>query len=228
MNKHHNTIVSALLALTGVCWSAGPAMAQVAGGSTTVDVNVTESTQVAMGWSVRKTLLGRNIYNETGQTIGKVEDLIIAPDRNLSYVIIGAGGFIGIGRHDVAVPVNQIQDQAGKLVMSGATRETMKALPAFYYATGSSRRGEFVVAAEKEIARGKSRLDDLGKMAGAATADGKARLDVQIAGLQVDVKSVEARLAELKQATANRWKELEASVAAATARLHKSLETTSS
>ncbi|MBZ8143272.1 photosystem reaction center protein H, partial [Rubrivivax gelatinosus] len=61
--------------------SAAPATAQVAGGSTTVETSVTESTRLAMGWSVKKTLLGKSIYNDAGQKVGEVEDLIIAPDR---------------------------------------------------------------------------------------------------------------------------------------------------
>lgn len=53
-------------------------------------------------------------------TVGKVQDLIISPDANVSYVIVSAGGFVGIGRHDVAIPVTQIQGPSGKLVMTGA------------------------------------------------------------------------------------------------------------
>ena len=37
------------------------------------------------------------------------------PDRNVSSLIVGAGSFIGIGRHDVAIPVTQIQSRAGRL-----------------------------------------------------------------------------------------------------------------
>jgi uncharacterized protein YrrD len=78
----------------------------VAGGTTVENVNV--MTQLAIGWSVKKTLLGKTIYNEVGEKVGKVDDLIISPERDVSYIIVGAGGFIGIGRHDVAIPVNQI------------------------------------------------------------------------------------------------------------------------
>ena len=60
-----------------------------------------------MGWSVKKTLMGKTIYNDVGQKIGTVEDLIVSPERNVSYVIVGAGGLVGVGRHDVAIPVAQ-------------------------------------------------------------------------------------------------------------------------
>lgn len=225
MNKHKHRLTWATLVLASTVSAASPAAAQVAGGSTTVGISVIESTQIATGWSVKKTLLGKTIYNETGQKIGKVADLIISPDKKVSYVIVGAGGFIGIGRHDVAIPVTQIQDQTGRLVMPGATKDTIKSLPTFTYADDTARRERFVAAADRDIAEGKARVSELEKKAGTAATDAKARIDLQIAALQVDLKSAEAKLTELQQATAVRWKEFEASVSAATARLRKSIDT---
>jgi sporulation protein YlmC with PRC-barrel domain len=92
-----------------------------------------------MGWSVKKTLMGKTIYNDAGVKVGKVEDLIISPDKNVSYLIVGAGGFVGIGRHDVAIPVSQIQDKAGKLVLPGATKDTIKGMPEFAYAKDAGK-----------------------------------------------------------------------------------------
>lgn len=216
------TLSIATLALAG---AFGPATAQIVGSSTTTGVSITESTQIALGWSVKKSLLGKTVYNEAGQKVGKVEDIIISPDKSVSYVIIGAGGFIGMGRHNVAIPVTQVQDQAGKLVMPGATKDMIKAMPHFDYATENSRRDQFIATAEQDIAKGKTKVADLEKKAGAATTDAKAKLDFEVTALQVDVKSAEAKLSELKQAATSRWKEFDASVSAATARLRKSIET---
>jgi hypothetical protein len=90
-------------------------------------------------------------------------------------VIVGAGDFVGIGRHDVAIPVTQIHDNAGKLVMAGATKESIKAMPEFSYATDTTKRDTFFAAADKDIAKGKAAVARLEKKAGAATADAKAR-----------------------------------------------------
>jgi len=111
--------VAAAALLTAATLCALPVAAHVAGASTTTTASISESTQVAMGWSVKKTLHGKNIYNETGARIGRIEDLIISPDKNVSYVIVGAGGFIGIGRHDVAVPV--MQHRCGRIGRAGKT-----------------------------------------------------------------------------------------------------------
>jgi hypothetical protein len=75
-----NTLLIASLLLAGHLGAIGAASAQVAG-STTVGISVTEATQVALGWSVKKSILGRTVVNETGEKIGKIEDLIISEDR---------------------------------------------------------------------------------------------------------------------------------------------------
>lgn len=224
MQKNHSFFPLATLVLAAALCMSGIVSAQVAGGSTTVGVSVVESTQIALGWSVKKGLLGKTLYNDAGLKVGKVEDLIISPDRSVSYVIVGAGGFVGIGRHDVAIPVSQIQDQSGKLVMAGATKDSVKSLPQFTYATDTSRRDAFIAAADKDIARGRAALVGLQKKADAASTDAKARIDLDITTVKADVASAEARIADMKSATAARWKEFEADVGAATARLRKSVE----
>ena len=74
------------------------------------------------------------MYNDNNEKVGKVEDIIIAPDKMVSYAIVGVGGFLGLGRHDVAIPAGQFKPEGFKLVLPGATTEVLKALPEFEYA----------------------------------------------------------------------------------------------
>jgi hypothetical protein len=222
--RSHSPFLQATLLLAVALAVAGPARAQVAGGTTTVAASITESTELAMGWSVRRTLLGKTLHDEGGRAIGTVDDLIISPDKRVSYVIVGAGGFVGIGRHDVAIPVLQIQEQSGRLVMAGATPDTIRSMPAFVYATDTARRDAFVAAADQDIARGRAKLADLDKQAAVVDADAKARIAVQSKVLHADMAAAEARVSEMKKATVVRWKEFEAGVSAATARLRQSID----
>lgn len=199
------------------------AQAQVAGTST-VDVTVSEATQLAMGWSAKKSILGKSVYNEAGEKVGEVEDLIVAPGRNVSYLIIGAGGFVGIGRHDVAVAVARIQNQGGKLVMPGATKATVKAMPVFQYATDTGRRDEFIAATDKEISLAKVRLTDLRTAASTATAEGKASLAARVTALEADVKVADAKLGEMKRASIKHWADFEVEVNTAMTHLRHSVE----
>ena len=107
--------------------------AQVAG-STLLGVSVAELQEVVKGWSVKRTVLGQPVYNDKNEKVGSVDDIIITPDKAVSYAIIGTGGFLGLAKHDVAIPVSQFKLVDKKLVLPGATKEALKAIPEFQYA----------------------------------------------------------------------------------------------
>lgn len=109
------------------------AQAQVAG-STLVGVAAAELRDVTLGWSAKRKVLGQAVFNDKDERIGSVDDIVIAPDKAVSYVIVNAGGFIGVTKHDVAVPVAQLKQLDGKLVLPSATKEALKATPPFEYA----------------------------------------------------------------------------------------------
>ena len=90
--------------------------------------------QPVTGWSAKRQILGRDVYNDKSEKIGEIKDIIISQDRSVTYAIIGAGGFLGLGEHDVAISVDYIHRVTGKLVIGGATKETLKKMPAFKYA----------------------------------------------------------------------------------------------
>jgi hypothetical protein len=113
--------------------STTSARAQVAG-STTIGVSTEEMKAVALGWSAKKKIMGKTVYNEKNEKVGVVEDLIVTPDKSVSYAIIGVGGFLGMGKHDVAIPAGQLKENQGKIVLAGASKEALKSIPKFEYA----------------------------------------------------------------------------------------------
>jgi len=112
---------------------AADSSAQTAG-SSLVSVSVAELREVATGWSAKKQILGKDVYNDAGDKIGDINDLIVTPSRSLSYAIVGVGGFLGIGEHNVAVPVSMFKQQTGRITRPGATKDALKATPKFEYA----------------------------------------------------------------------------------------------
>jgi sporulation protein YlmC with PRC-barrel domain len=107
--------------------------AQVAG-STLIGVSVAEMRDVTSGWSAKRQILGQPVFNDKEERVGSIDDIIIAPDKAVSYAIINAGGFTGLTKHDVAIPVSQLKLAGNKLVLAGATKEALKASPPFEYA----------------------------------------------------------------------------------------------
>jgi sporulation protein YlmC with PRC-barrel domain len=108
--------------------------AQVAGAAT-IGVTVDEMKLVVLGWSAKHKLLGSAVYNDRSEKIGSIDDIIVSPKRTVSHAIIGVGGFLGlIGKHEVAIPMDQIKLTGGRFVIAGASKDALKAMPAFEYA----------------------------------------------------------------------------------------------
>ena len=101
-------------------------------GKVTLGVAVAQLDVVANGWRASK-LIHANVYNDSNQKIGKVGDLIVAPDGTLSVAIVDVGGFLGIGKHHVAIPVQQFSQVTPKIILPGATKDTLKQMPEFKY-----------------------------------------------------------------------------------------------
>jgi sporulation protein YlmC with PRC-barrel domain len=83
--------------------------AQPNAGSPATTVTTTNwLTQEATGkWRASK-MVGLNCYNNDNEKIGDIAELIIDRSGKLEAVVVGAGGFLGIGERDVAVPYSQI------------------------------------------------------------------------------------------------------------------------
>jgi sporulation protein YlmC with PRC-barrel domain len=123
-----------ILVLAGIVLiSPAASHAQVAG-TTLLGVTVTELQEVTKGWSVKRTILGQPVYNDNKERVGTVDDLIVTPEKAISYAIVNAGGFLGLAKHNVAIPVSQFKLVDNKLVLPGATKEALKASPEFQYA----------------------------------------------------------------------------------------------
>jgi hypothetical protein len=113
--------------------AAVPVAAQVVG-STTLVVTEAEVKAIALGWSAKKQVLDQSVYNHQNEKVGEIEDIIITPDKSISYAIVGVGGFLGLGEHLVAIPFTQLKAGDKQFVLADATKEKLKALPKFEYA----------------------------------------------------------------------------------------------
>lgn len=82
-------------------------------------------------------LMGASVYNsagDNGQDIGNVNDLVLDKDSKIVSVIVGVGGFLGIGSKNVAIDYSQVKWEQGKgkwWVIVPTTTDQLKALPDF-------------------------------------------------------------------------------------------------
>jgi hypothetical protein len=77
-------------------------------------------------------LIGANVRNSSNEVIGKIDSLLLSGDSRVVGAVVEVGGFLGIGAHQVVVPMEQISMiDAGDVSLPAATKESLKAAPAY-------------------------------------------------------------------------------------------------
>lgn len=59
-------------------------------------------------WRTSK-VVGLSVYNDNNESIGSINDLLTDRNGNIKAVVLGVGGFLGMGAHLVAVPYDKIK-----------------------------------------------------------------------------------------------------------------------
>src|ERR1700676_2424617 len=70
-------------------------------------------------WRASK-VVGLNVYNDNNESVGSINDLLIDKSGNIKAVVIGVGGFLGVGEHLVAVPFDKVKFVNEPVVYTGA------------------------------------------------------------------------------------------------------------
>ena len=75
-------------------------------------------------------LVGLNVYNDSNESLGSISDLLTDKNGDIKAVVIGVGGFLGVGEHLVAVPMDKVKFVDEPIAYTGAANAP---------ATGGSR-----------------------------------------------------------------------------------------
>jgi sporulation protein YlmC with PRC-barrel domain len=59
-------------------------------------------------WRASK-VVGLNVYNDSNESLGSINDLLTDKSGNIKAAVISVGGFLGVGTHLVAVPFDKIK-----------------------------------------------------------------------------------------------------------------------
>jgi len=80
-------------------------------------------------------VVGSTVVNDANETVGSVDDLIITSNEKVPFAVLSVGGFLGVGTKYVVVPYSSLRVQDKKMVLAGATKESLKSLPEFKYSS---------------------------------------------------------------------------------------------
>lgn len=82
-------------------------------------------------------MIGEAVYNGTGeeaQNIGDVNDLVLDKDGKVKSIIIGVGGFLGVGEKHVELPyadAEWAEKDGDRWIVIASTKEELDAMPTF-------------------------------------------------------------------------------------------------
>ena len=133
MLKH--IVLAAFLTCGAAAAYAQPQQAASPPASTTIDSKMAPSATA----DTRK-LIGRNIKNADGDTIGEIKSIYINKDGKVDSVMVGVGGFLGVGDREVRIAWSDLKiTDNGEKVMVNMTKDELKAKPEYRYKNESWR-----------------------------------------------------------------------------------------
>ena len=110
---------SALLATVAIAQTPtdkGDKMSPAASTST----STTSATSYQGNWRASK-VVGLSVYNDKNESVGSINDLLMDKGGAIKAVVIGVGGFLGVGEHLVAVPLDKVKFESEPVAYTGAS-----------------------------------------------------------------------------------------------------------
>jgi PRC-barrel domain len=127
------SMVLASAAIIGIAVLSGGAGAQ--GTPQTIELVKVDVQKLAAGYRASK-VIGSSVVNDANETIGTIDDLLVSHDGKQPYAVLSIGGFLGMGTRLVVVPYDLLKFADKRVTLPGGTKEGLKMLPEFKYATG--------------------------------------------------------------------------------------------
>ncbi|RJR33414.1 MAG: PRC-barrel domain containing protein [Desulfobacteraceae bacterium] len=102
-----------------------------AAGKSTVDKSGKLGSQGAAQVSRISELMDKKVKNQQGQDLGQIEDLVVAKDGRISYIILSQGGVLGIGDKLTPIPFKnaQFDEQQDAVILSNIDKQKLENAP---------------------------------------------------------------------------------------------------
>jgi sporulation protein YlmC with PRC-barrel domain len=114
------------IALLGSAIACSPALAQTAAPAdrspAATSGAAANKLMLKGNWRASK-LMGLDVYNENNEKLGDVNEIILDKSGKVTAVVIGVGGFLGMGEHDIAVSMDKLKfvEEPARTSSSAAT-----------------------------------------------------------------------------------------------------------
>ena len=120
--------------------------------TTTADRATTASTALTVSslqgtWRASK-MIGLSVHNDNNESVGSINDILTDKNGSIKAVVIGVGGFLGVGEHLVAIPFEKIKFANEPVAYTGASNATGNR-PASSTTTGSASSSTATASSSK-------------------------------------------------------------------------------
>jgi sporulation protein YlmC with PRC-barrel domain len=86
--------------------------------TTAAPAAASDTTSLKGSWRTSK-LVGLSVYNDNNESLGSINDLLTDKNGDIKAVVLGVGGFLGVGEHLVAVPLDKVKFVDEPIVYTG-------------------------------------------------------------------------------------------------------------
>jgi sporulation protein YlmC with PRC-barrel domain len=100
--------VAASALLASVAFAQQSPSATTDSAKTAAPAAASDTSSFKGNWRTSK-LVGLNVYNDSNESLGSINDLLADKSGDIKGVVIGVGGFLGVGEHLVAVPIDKVK-----------------------------------------------------------------------------------------------------------------------
>ncbi|MEC9105279.1 MAG: PRC-barrel domain-containing protein [Pseudomonadota bacterium] len=121
----------------------GTADADVATDTEMAETDATDMPAGAEAGTKVGALIGADVASATGDTIGEIDDVVQMNGETMA--VVGVGGFLGLGEHDVALPLTELALNGETVTAMGYTRDQLEAMAEFNAETAISLEADQVI-----------------------------------------------------------------------------------
>jgi sporulation protein YlmC with PRC-barrel domain len=118
------------------------------------------------GEMLGRLFIGSPVKNAAGETVGDVNDVVFSRAGQISTIVLGVGGFLGMGEKNVAVPFNSVKVESGKdgarVLTVLLSKEVLKDAAAFK----STEKSTYDIVKDKATEMGMKASEKAGELTG--------------------------------------------------------------
>lgn len=119
LTKYAVAGVAASALLANVAFAQSPS-ATTDRATTAAPAAASDTSSFKGNWRTSK-LVGLNVYNDSNESLGSINDLLADKNGDIKAVVIGVGGFLGVGEHLVAVAFDKVKFVDEPIAYTGAS-----------------------------------------------------------------------------------------------------------